>query len=273
MTRIEWTYTAKTSRLLHALALAAFGAIGSLFVLGAALVAFVVAGSLLAGEVAVLAVLAAVAVLFARRLALTLVLARRERGLREYVSARELVAASVAWASVFAIAVRFGVGTRAVFGCVFAVAILCLSVGAALRSEGRVDTAAGVFEANGAETPLSTVDAVARYDVGPASVLRVRYHDAAAGSRSPRLLGVPRADAARIRDALEASDDAPSERDHNPLVAKTLLAFGAGALAVAAGFAAFGVQQGGDAAVVGAYGAAFAALFGVLFVWVGATER
>lgn len=273
MTRIEWTYTAKTSRLLHALALAAFGAIGSLFVLGAALVAIVVAGSLLAGEVAVLAVLGAVVVLFARRLALTLVLARRERGLREYVSARELVVASVAWASVFAIAVRFGVGTRAVFGCAFAVAIVCLSVGAALRNEGHIDVAAGVFEANSTETQLSAVNTVTRHDVGPVSVLRVRYHDDAAGSRAPRVLGVPQGDAARIRDALEASDDAPPERDHNTLVAKTLFAFGAGALAVAAGFAVFGVQQGGDAAVVGAYGAAFAALFGVLFVWVGATER
>lgn len=273
MTRIEWTYTAKTSRLLHALVLAAFAAIGSLFLLAAALSAFVLARSLFAGEVAVLAVLAGFAVLFARRFALNLALARREPGLREYVSPRELAAASAAWAVLFVTAVRAGVGTRAVFGCAFVVAVGCLSVGAALRSEGWVDTETGVFEANGTETALSAVDAVSRYDVGPVSVLRVRYHGDAAGPLSARLLGVPQADASRIRDALEASEGSPPERGHNPLVAKTLFAFAIGALALAAGFAVFGVRRGGDAAVVGAYGAAFAALFGVLFLWVGVTER
>ena len=273
MTRIEWTYTTKTSRLLSALALAAFGVIGSLFVLGVALVAFVVVGSLLAGEVAVLAVVAGFAVLFARRFALNLALARREPGLREYVSMRELAAASVTWAVVFATAVRVGVGPRVVFGCAFAVALVCLSVAAALRSAGRVDTAADVFEANDTEAALAAVDAVTRYDLGPVSVLRVRYHGDAAGPRSPRLLGVPRAEATRIRSALEASDDAPPEREHDPLVAKTLTAFGIGALVLAASVAVFGVRRGGDAATVGAYGAPAAALFGVLFLWVGATER
>ncbi|WP_336037773.1 hypothetical protein [Halobacterium yunchengense] len=273
MTLVEWTYTVETSRFLHSLTLTAVGAVGGLFVLVGALGAVVLGGSLLAGELAVLAVAAGLAVLFARRLALNVALAGREPGLREYFSARELLGASAAWAAAYGAALWLDAGTTVVRVCVFGAALVCLPLGAALRSEGRVDTDEGVFEANGTEVPLAAVDAVSRYDVGPVTVLRVRYHEGAGGTRAPRLLGVPRADAGRVRAALEASEAAPPDRDRHPLVAKTLYAFGAAAFALAAGLAYYGVRAGGDAAVVGVYAAAFAALFGAIFAWLGYVER
>lgn len=273
MTRIQWSYTVETSPLLHYLTLLAIGAIGSIFVLAGAGAVFVVGASLVAGQVAVLAAIALFAMLFARRFALHVELARREPGLREYFSGTELVAACVAWAAVVVAAFRYGGSSRLVYGCIVAVAFVCLPLVAALRSEGYVDTDAGTFTVNDTETSLTAVDAVSRYDIGRLSLLRVHYHDAAGGSAAPRLFGVPTDDAAHIRATLESSDGEPPDTDSNPLVARTLYAFGLGAFAVAVAFAYVGLRQGGDAAVVGTYGAAFAALFGVLFVWLGYVEN
>ncbi|MUV59865.1 hypothetical protein [Halobacterium sp. CBA1126] len=273
MTRVEWRHTAETSSFLRALALAAFGAVGGLLVLVAALAAFVVATSLLAGEFAVLAVVLAFALLGARRLATHAALARSENGgLPAFLSARELVTASVAWAAALAALLALDAPVWAVFACVLLAVFGCLPVAAALRSEGYADTEAGVFEANDSEVSLAAVDRVDRYDLGPLAVLRVRYHDGAGGASAPRIVAVPRERAARVRDALESSDATPSESDRNPAITRALYAFGVGSFALAAAFAYFAAAESGDAALVGSYVAVFAAVFGALFCWLGYVE-
>lgn len=273
MTRVEWTYTAETSRLLRALALAAFGAIGGLFVLVAALAAFVVAGSLLAGEFAILALLLVFGLLGARRLATHAALARSENGgLPEFVSARELLVASVAWAGFLGALLVVNVPTWIPFACVALAVFVCLPVTAALRSEGYVDTDAGVFEANNREVSLAVVDTVRRYDLGPVTVLRVQYHDGAAGASDPRVVSVPREDAERVRAALESSEAEPPDSDRNPAITRTLYAFAVGSFALAAAFAYFALTESGDAAIIGGYVAVFAGFFGALFAWLGYVE-
>lgn len=269
MTRVEWTFTAETSRLLRTLALVAFGAIGGLFVVFAALALFVVAGSLLAGEFAILALLLGFGLLGARRLATHAALAQVESG---FFSARELVGPSVAWAVVFAAAVVLDAPVWVVFASMFLAVLVCLPVAAALRSEGSVDTEDGRFEVNNREASLAAVERVNRYDLGPVAVLRVRYHDSAGGASDPRIVSVPRGDADRIRTALESSDAEPPESDRNPTIARTLYAFAVGSFALAAAFLYFAAGESGDAVGIGVYVAAFACVFGGLFAWLGYVE-
>ncbi|NIC00320.1 hypothetical protein [Halobacterium sp. R2-5] len=272
MTRVEWTYTAETSRLLRALALAAFGAIGGLFVLVGALATFVVASSLLAGEFAVLAVLLAFGLLGARRLATHAALARSERGLPAFLSARELLAASVGWAVFLGALLALDVPSEIVYACILVAVFGCLPVAAALRSEGYADTNAGAFEVNDHGGPLSAVDRVSRYDLGPVAVLWIRYHDGAGGASAPRLLGVPAERADSAQAALESSGAGPPERDRNPTITRTLYAFAVGSFALAAAFAYFAANETGDAAFLGGYVAVFVALFGTMFAWLGYVE-
>ncbi|MCD2204231.1 hypothetical protein [Halobacterium sp. KA-6] len=273
MTRVEWRYTAETSQLLRALSLAAFGAIGGLFVLVAALAVFVVGNSLLAGEFAILALVLAFGLLGARRLATHTALARSENGgLPDFFSARELVAASVAWAAFLGTLLALDVPSQVVYACILVAVFVCLPVAAALRSEGYVDTAEGVFEANDREVSLAAVDSVRQYDLGPVSVLRVRYHDGAAGASTPRLLGVSPERASRVRDVLESSDESPPESDRNPAITRALYAFGVGSFTLAAAFAYFALTEAGDAAIIGGYVAVFAGFFGAMFVWLGYVE-
>ncbi len=272
MTRVEWRYTAETSRLLWALSLAASGAIGGLFVLVAALAVFVVATSLLAGEFAILALLLAFGLLGARRLATHAALARSNDGFFDVLSARELAVASVGWAVFLGALLALDVPSQVVYACILVTVFVCLPAAAALRSEGYVDTDEGAFEANDRELSLAVVDSVRRYDLGPVSVLRVHYHDGAAGASDPRIVSVSRRDADRVRAALEASDAAPPESDRNPTVTRALYAFAVGSFALAAAFAYFAANESGDAVGIGVYVAVFAGFFGVLFAWLGYVE-
>lgn len=272
MTRVEWRHTVETSRFLRVLAATALGAIGSLFVLGAGLLAFVVATSLLAGEIAVLAVIAFAGVLLARRLAVHVALVGRgDVDFSVFGSTRLFVAASVAWAVVIAAFLAFDAPIVVVQVGVLVAVFVFLPVVAGLRSEGYVDTETGVLHVRNRDTDLVLVNGVSRYSLGPLTILRVRYYTGA-GSTPPRLFGVPAGDAAGIESALESSDAEPPARDGNPLVAKTLYAFGVGALALAAGLVYFAFERGGDAAVVGTYAAVLAALFGAVFLWLGSVE-
>jgi len=269
VTRVEWTYTVETSRLLRTLAFASFGAIGGLFVAFAALALFVLAGALLAGEFAVLALLLAFGLLGARRLATHAALSQVEGG---YLSARDLAGPSVAWAVVFVAALALGAPPWTAFATVSVAILVFLPVAAALRSEGFVDTEDGRFEVNNRGASLAAVDRVNRHDFGPVTVLRVRYHDGAGGASDPRIVSVPRGDADRIRAALESSDADPPESDRNPTIARTLYAFAVGSFALAAAFAYFAANESGDAVGIGVYVALFAGLFGVLFAWLGYVE-
>ncbi|MCD2199880.1 hypothetical protein LPA44_08225 [Halobacterium sp. KA-4] len=273
MTHVEWTYTAETSRLLRTLALAAFGAIGGLFVLVAALAVFVVGSSLLAGEFAILALLLAFGLLGARRLATHTALAHSENGgLHDFFSARELLVASVGWAAFLGALLALNVPSQVVYACILVAVFVCLPVAAALRSDGYVDTAEGVFEANDREVSLAVVDGVRQYDIGPVSVLRVRYHDGATSASDPRIVTVPREDADRIRTAIESSEAEPPTNSRNPTITRTLYAFGVGSFALAAAFAYFALTASGDATIIGGYVAVFAGFFGLLFVWLGYVE-
>lgn len=277
MTRVEWTYTVETSRFLRLLAVAGMGGIGSIFVFLAAGLVFVVGISLLDGELAVLGALFAFAVLFGRRLASQAALFDSDiPNVTDSLPPRELLAASVGWAVLLAALLVAGVPSGAVYA-VFAVAVTAsLVLVALLHTEGYVDTDEGVVVADrgtgsGSEAALAEVATVRRYDLGRVAVLRVGYHDGT-GSSARRLLTVPvdRADA--VRAALESSDAAPPESDRNPLVAETLYAFAVGSLALAAGAVYVAVEEGGDAAVVGWYGAVFAGVLAALFGWLGAVE-
>lgn len=272
MTRVEWTHTAETSRLLRALALAAFGAIAGLFGFLATFSLFVLAGSLLAGEFAVLALLLAFALLGGRRLATHAALARADSGSWDAFSARDLLAASVAWAGSLAGLLAAGAPVNLLFAVVIVAVFACLPVAAALRSEGYVDTKAGLFEVNNREASLSAVERVRRYDLGPVALLWVHYHDGAGGASAPRFFGLPAHQADSIETAIESSDAEPPERDRNPAIAWTLYAFAVGAFLLAAAFAYFAAGESGDAAAVGGYVALFAAFFGALFAWLGSVE-
>lgn len=272
MSRVEWTYTVESSSVLRALALLAVGAIGSVFVFAAALLTFVVAGALLAGDVVILAVIAATAVLFGRRLVVQLALASNvEGGTTSLVPARELLAASVAWAVVLATLLALGAPFRAVYGGVLVGVFVCLPVVAALTSEGYVDTDDGSVHVNDSDIPLAAVERVSTYDLGVVTVLRVHYHEGT-GANVPRIHGTPPGDADRIRTALESSEAEPPATDRNPLISKTLYAFGVGSFAVAVAFAYLAATESGDAAGILVYVAMLATLFGSLFVWLGVVE-
>jgi hypothetical protein len=270
--RIEWTYTIETSRLLRALALVGMGAIGSLFVLAAVGAALVVGTSLLDGNFAILGLVLAFTLLFGRRLAGQAALFNTDvPNITDVLPARELAAASVGWVVVAACLVALDVGSRVVYAVVVVVVTLSLSLSALLHSEGHVDTDEGVVDANRGEASLAAVATVSRYDLGKAVLLRVHYHDGA-GASAPRLLTVPRERADAVQRALVSSDAEPPESDRNPVVAKTLYAFAVGCLALAAGAGYLAVTAGGDAAVIGWYGAVFAVVLAGLFGWLGSVE-
>ncbi|MFB6270894.1 MAG: hypothetical protein ABEH83_13190, partial [Halobacterium sp.] len=231
------------------------------------------AGLALSGDYAFVGLLVLVLVAGGRFVAPEVALfSEAEFGLPDGLSFRCLAVSTVAWAAVFVVLAAADAPEYVLSALPFAAALVCLPAYAALASEGRVDTDAGVAHLRERDLDLDDVASVARYDLGPLTVLRLRYHEGAGYVSAPRVFGVLCGDAAAVRAALESSDAPPPAVDGNPLVAKTLHAFGAGAFALAAGFAAFAYRQGGDAAVVGAYGATFAALFGALFVWAGRQE-
>jgi hypothetical protein len=276
VSRVEWTYTVQSSRLLRVLAVVGGGAIGSVFVLVGATLVLVVGSSLLGGEFAILGLLLAFGLLGARRLATHAALFDTETPtVTDVLPARQLVAASVAWAVVVAALLAADVQSEAVFAALVLAAVGCLLLAGLLHSEGHVDTDEGVVVVDsgggGSEATLASVDDVRRYDLGDIAVLRIRYHDGT-GSSVPRLLTVPGEQAAAVERALVSSDAEPPEGDRNPLVAKTLYAFAVGCLALAAAAASLAVAEGGDAAVVGWYGAVFAVVLAGLFAWLGVVE-
>lgn len=277
MTRVEWTYTVETSRLLRALALAGVGAIGSMFVLVGVGLIFVVGTSLLAGEFAILGVLLAFGLLGARRLATHAALFDRDTpDVTAFLPARQLLAASVAGAVVLAALLVLDVPSETTYAVIVLVAFVSLPLVALLHTEGYVDTEEGVVVADrgdgsGSEATLAEIDSVQRYDIGRIAVLRVRYYDGT-GSSARRLLTVPRDRADAVQRALESSDAEPPESDRNPLIAKTLYAFALGSFGVAAGFGYFAWTAEGDATGIGVYVALFAGFFGLLFAWLGAVE-
>lgn len=250
------------------------GAIGSVLVLGVAGAAGLVVASLAAGEFAVLALVAGAAVLFGRRLAFHAALAANaEGGFFGMFSRSALLAASVAWAAAFVALAVLDAPREALFACFIVAVFGLLPAVAALSSEGEVDTTAGELRVGDREVSLAAIDRVSRRDLGPVSVLRLRYHDGAGGPNAPHLLGVAPGDAAHVRDALESATGNPPEATGNPTVEKTLYAFGLGALAAAAVLTYYAVGEGGDAGVIVGYAAALAALFGAIFLWLGAVER
>lgn len=273
MTDVEWRYSAADSRLLAALVLAGVGALAGLAVLVGAAAAWVTVALALSGDYAAVGVVALLLLAGGRFAAPEVALYASEAfGLPAGTSVRALAGAAAAWAVAVAALAVAGAPSEALAALPFAVAFVCVPVYAALASEGSVDVDAGVARLRERDLDLDDVASVSRYDLGSIAVLRVRYHEGAGFVSAPRLFGVPREDAAAVRASLDASDAPPPPVDGNPLVARTLYAFGAGAFALAAGFAVFGVRQGGDAAVIGAYGATFAALFGALFAWAGRQE-
>lgn len=277
MTRVEWTYTVETSRLLRALALAGAGAIGSIFVLVGVGLVFVVVSSLLAGEFVILGLVLAFSLLFGRRLASQIALFRTDAPtLTDVLPARQLLAASVAWAVLLAALLAADVQSELAFAGLVLVAFVAFPLVALLHTEGYVDTEEGVVVADrgdgsGSEATLAEVDRVRRYDIGRIAVLRVGYHDGT-GSSARRLLAVPAEQADAVERALVSSDADPPESDRNPAVARALYAFAVGSLALAAGAGYLAVSEGGDAAVIGWYGAAFAVVLAGLFAWLGAVE-
>lgn len=271
MTEVAWQHDVETSRLLYALALASFAAIGALFAAVGALAVLVLGGSLLAGELGVLALFAAAGLLFARRLAVQVAVAHEQDS--PPVSWRHLAAASAAWAGLDAVLLAAGVPFEAVVVPHVVAVFVGLPLAAFLASEGAVDTERGVFSAGGGDTDLAAVEAVSRLDFGPASVLRVRYHDGTVGSSAPRWLGVPREDAGRVRDALESSDADPPASNSQPLVAAVLGAFGVGLLAFTGFLGYVAATGGGDRAVVVGYAAVVVGLFAWIFLWLAVRER
>lgn len=273
MTRVEWTHTVETSRLLRVLTVAALGAIGSVFLLVGALLVFVVGTSLAAGEFAVLGLLLGASLLLGRRLIVSATLVRRgEGGILRLLSARELLAASVAWAVVIAILLALDAPDWVALSALLLAVFVLLPVVALLRSEGFVDTGAGVLDVDMSEASLAAVASVSRYELGPVTVLRIRYHGGTAGASAPRLFGVPSDTAAHIQTALEASDGEPQVSERNPLITRTLYGFGVALFGFVAVLGYYASQQRGDAVVLAAYAAVIAALFGALFVWLGYVE-
>lgn len=277
MRQVEWEHSVETSRVLRLLALAGFGAIGAVPLLGVLLALWLVATTIVAGDLEALGVILVVGVFFllfaGRRLLLHVELFRhRESGATLWLPVRELAAASAVWATLTVVIALLDAPFVVVYALFVAGIFVALPTVAALTSEGAVDTAAGELHVNQKTASLAAIDSVARYDLGPIAVLRVRYHDSAASAASPRLLGVDRGDASRVREALESSTAEPPASDRNPLITKTLYAFGVGALAVASVLAYYAGTEGGDATVIAAYAAAFAAFFGALFVWLGRIE-
>lgn len=277
MTRVEWAYTVETSRFLRALAVVGIGAIGSIFVFLAVGLVFVVGSALLAGEYAILGVLLAFTLLFGRRLASHAALFDSDLpNVTDVLPPRELLAASVGWTVLLVALLAVDVRSEAAYAVLVLTVTSALSLVALLHTEGYVDTDEGVVVADrgtgsGSEATLAEVESVRRYDLGRIALLRVRYHEGT-GSSARRLLAVPAEQVDAAERALVSSDAAPPESDRNPLVAQTLYAFAVGALALAAVAAFFAVSEGGDAAVVGWYGAAFAVLLAGLFAWLGAVE-
>ena len=277
MTSVEWHHTTETSPLLRVLALVGFGAIGAVPLLGVLLALWLVAATIAAGDFEALGVLLVVGLFFGalagRRLALHVELFRREdSGMVLWLSSRQLAAASAVWAALVVATALLDVPFGAVFALFVAAIFVALPAVAALTSEGTVDTDADELRVNQNETSLAAIESVARYDLGPVVVLRIRYHDGAASVSSPRLLGVERSDAGRVREALESSTAEPPASDRNPLVTKTLYVFGLGALALAGLLGYYATRQSGDGVAFVGYAAALAALFGVLFVWLGYIE-
>lgn len=272
MTRVEWTYTVETSALLRVLTVVGAGAIGSVFVFVAVGLVLVVGGSLLAGEFAILGLVLAFTLLFGRRLAgYTALFRSGTPNVTDSVPARVLLAASVAWAVLLAALLAAGVQSELAFAVLVFAVFVSLPLAALLHSEGSVDTDEGVLDADGGDASLATVDRVRQFGLGRIALLRVRYHGGASAS-APRLLTVPREQADAVQRALESSDAEPPESDRNPLVARTLYAFALGFLALAAAAVSLATSEGGDAAVVGWYGAAFAVVLAGLFAWLGAVE-
>jgi hypothetical protein len=277
VTRVEWTYTAETSRLLRALAVIGLGAIGGLFVFIAVGSVFVVGVSLLDGNVAILGLVLAFTLLFGRRLAGQAALFQTDvPTVTDVLPARELAAASVGWVVVAACLAALDVGGNAVYLFVVVVVTLSLSLSALLHTEGYVDTDEGVVVADrgagsGSEATLAEVERVRRYDLGGIALLRVSYHEGT-GSSARRLLTVPAGQADDVQRALVSSDADPPESDRNPLIAKTLYAFALGSFGVAAGFLYFATTESGDAVGIVSYVALIAALFGSIFAWLGYVE-
>ncbi|MDH5019706.1 hypothetical protein [Halobacterium rubrum] len=276
MSRVEWTYTVESSRFLRVLAVAGAGAVGSVFVFVGAAVVLVVGSSLLDGEFAILGLLLAFGLLGARRLATHAALFDSETStVTDVLPARQVVAASVAWAVLLAALLAAAVQSEAVFAVLALAAVGCLLLAGLLHSEGHVDTDEGVVVVDGggggSEATLASVDDVRRHDLGSIAVLRVRYHDGT-GSSVPRLLTVPGEQTAAVQRALESSDAEPPESDRNPLIAKTLYAFALGSFVLAGVFGYFAAAERGDAAVIGAYVALFVSVFGLLFAWLGVVE-
>lgn len=277
MTRVEWTYTAETSRLLRTLSVVGMGAFGGLFILVAVGAVFVVVASLLEGDFAILGLVLAFTLLFGRRLAGQAAIFQTDvPNVTDVLSARELAAASLAWAGVIAVLLAAGVDSERVFGVLVLAVFLTLPLAALLHTEGYVDTDEGVVVADrgtstGSEATLAEVERVRRYDLGGIALLRVGYHEGT-GSSARRLLTVPAGQADAVKRALESSDADPPESDRNPLVAKTLYAFALGSFALAAAFGYFAATGTGDAVGVGVYVALFAGLFGAIFAWLGYVE-
>lgn len=277
MTRVEWTYTVETSRFLRVLALVSAGAIGSMFVFLGGFALLAVGGSLLAGEFAILGLVLAFTLLFGRRFASQAALFQTDvPTITDFLPARSLLAASLAWAVLLAALLAVDGTSEVAYAVIVVTVFVALSVVSLLHTEGYVDTDEGVLVADrgtgsGSETTLAEVDTVRRYDVGRLAVLRVGYHGGT-GSSARRLLAVPVEQADAVECALVSSDAEPPESDRNPLIAKTLYAFAVGCLALAAAAASLAVAEGGDAAVVGWYGAVFAVVLAALFAWLGAVE-
>jgi hypothetical protein len=272
VTRVEWTHTIETSQFLRALAVGAFSAIGAVFVAGAALLAVVVTSLVLAGAVAALVAGAALTALFSRRLVAQAALLEHREAFLEPLSTRAVVAASAVWAAGDVLALAAGVPLAAVAAVHAAAVFVGLPVAAFLRSEGAVDTDAGTLTANGRDTTLAAIAAVSRYSLGPATVLRVRYHDGAAGASDPRWLGVLPTDADRVADALEASDAPPPDSNAQPLVAAVLGVFGFGILSFAAYLGYVAATGTGDQTVVVGYATLVTAVFAAVFLWLAVRE-
>jgi hypothetical protein len=275
MSSIEWRVTLSTSRALRACAYVALGAVGSLPVLGAALVAVLAVRALQAGNPGGALVVVAVAVLsvpLSRRYLLPVLLDPRVRDASLHPDARALhlrwlLGAAVAWGVVF---VRAASVSPALPIALFAGALGLLVVAAGLRTEARVDPSSLTLRTGSRTTSLSGLRTVRSLRLGPLVLCWLSFERDTVSPRATRFLPVPSRVFPAVQTAFEDGVEATPDRGRAMPSAQRAVVLALGAALVAVGPALWVLlPQTGDARLVAAYAGALFGLLGVLALWYG----
>jgi len=276
--RIEWAYTAATSRFVRAATYAGFGLLGGLAVIAVVGGVALVVGLAVAGNLAALALVGLLLLVGGPYSLLYLAPMLTDPAQRPplpadsplvMLSARRLALASVAAGVVL---VASGLVAPWLPIAVFVVGVLVLlPVVAALTTEGAADPDAGTLTVNGREVALADLQGVRRARLG-AVVLAWLSYGRGTATGVPRFVAVPRPVWAELAPALRAGVRTETESDDglSRQVRTVLVGIGLGTLALAVGAGFLAVTRHGAGAVFG-YAAAFAVVFGALFLWVGTT--